>query len=304
MKNTILLALLGTFEEKELDHLEKSIASSIYLKNRSLRNFFSLLRQFYPDFDDPKLADESLYGSIYPGKEFDETLLNEQTSLLFKITQEYLVESLLNARKRRKSSSGIGESRSKATLDLLERRLECKAYHNINGKYLNHFVFRNILCTSVDLAEYKWAEEYIGKYAPQVKPGQEESIKNFAFAIIEYKKGNLEDSLEYVITVEYDSFLLKADFKRLNLLVFYELELYEEAKHFLEITGKYSLTTEEFYPALKEEDDNFLYYYKLLLKSKYQPDKGELEIGSRKLRSEEMVIQKPWLMHHFEKLAV
>jgi hypothetical protein len=80
------------------------------------------------------------------------------------------------------------------------------------------------------------------------------------------------------------------------------LKEYQAARDFIDSTRKYFSGSKDLTDFYKISSENFLKYYKLLLKYADKPDKISAEMNYKKLSGEEVIADKGWLIKQFEKL--
>lgn len=95
MKDTKLIEILKTFSKEEFKALEKFI-NSPYYKKRDVGPMFTVLKEFYPEFNHGKFTNENVYEKLFPGKKFGDTqsdsLLKTLSSEMFLMCKEFLIQ--------------------------------------------------------------------------------------------------------------------------------------------------------------------------------------------------------------------
>ncbi|MBN8584580.1 MAG: hypothetical protein J0M37_05740 [Ignavibacteria bacterium] len=85
--------VVKSFSKKEISEFSKYLDSPFLNSNKNLVKLFSGLKKFYPFFDSSKLTKETLYRTVYPGKQFDDRKLRKLFSDLYKETERFIVIS-------------------------------------------------------------------------------------------------------------------------------------------------------------------------------------------------------------------
>ena len=204
-------------------------------------------------------------------------------------------------KKDRKNEGGVAEIWREA-FELAKLQSRYDAVTSEDGEPIEVDYFKRILNTALVLKEFEWAEEFIETYSGKLGAPHRLNMKNYAYALVNYLKGNFERSLEYLILVKPSSPFLKFDVRELNFSLFYELGLYEEARYLITTSQKYYSGTKELSPVVKEAGVNFLKYYKELVKLTDKIDKSEIEMQLSKLKKEQNITSKIWLTGKFESL--
>lgn len=95
MKNNKLHTLLATFSKNELKEFDKFLRSPYFMEGRNFRSkilydYFSLLKNYYPEFKSASLTKEILFSRLYPNKKFNDTLMRRLDSDLGKLAMEFI----------------------------------------------------------------------------------------------------------------------------------------------------------------------------------------------------------------------
>lgn len=90
MHNSKLIALLKTFDSKELREFKDFVSSPFYNKSEELVQFYSYLKKIAPGFPIKKTEREIAYTSVFPKLPYDEKHLNYLMSFLLKLTEKYI----------------------------------------------------------------------------------------------------------------------------------------------------------------------------------------------------------------------
>ena len=192
------------------------------------------------------------------------------------------------------------ESTRKEIFEMVKLQLKLDAIVPDHQKFIPNENYRYMLHSALNVSEYDWAEDFIGKYTPMLEPNQRSTMKFFSLALLEFKRKNFEKSLEHLIKVKHDTPFLKFGIRQLNFMLFFELGLYEEARYFLDTTQKYYYNTKELSPSVKARGENFIKYFKLLLRYSDKKDIEQIGMNFNKLQAESAISDKDWLLSKFE----
>lgn len=92
MNNSKFVQILKTFDKKELQEFEKFIISPVYnAAGVYVVRFYSEVKKFYPDFDDPSFTRERIYKKLYPSGKYNDSTLRKLSSELMKLCEEFLI---------------------------------------------------------------------------------------------------------------------------------------------------------------------------------------------------------------------
>lgn len=87
-----LTSILRTFSVDEMNNFRRFISSPYFDKGRSVLKLYDALKEYYPGFYDKNLTKELLFAKLYPGKNYNDTIMRKQMSVLWQLAQEYLVQ--------------------------------------------------------------------------------------------------------------------------------------------------------------------------------------------------------------------
>lgn len=90
MHKSKLVLLLKSFLPEENVRFYEFLSSPYFNKNKTLIKFFEVLGKHYPDFDSEKILKKNIYLKLFPGKEFNEQVLKNLTSELFRLCKDFL----------------------------------------------------------------------------------------------------------------------------------------------------------------------------------------------------------------------
>ncbi len=90
MHNSKLIALLKTFNTKELREFKDFVSSPFYNKNQELVQFYAYLKKLAPDFSIKKTKRENAYANVFPDQPYNEKHLNYLMSFLLKLAEKYI----------------------------------------------------------------------------------------------------------------------------------------------------------------------------------------------------------------------
>jgi hypothetical protein len=129
---------------------------------------------------------------------------------------------------------------SRDLFEAYREMIDKKLYSYTPGGYFILRIFRNIVHAAINLHEYRWLESFLKKHLNELPPDNIENMGSLARALLLFEKGKYGESLEAVSLIQYELFHLKIDIKNLQLKIFYELGLFDEAnslidtyKHFI-----------------------------------------------------------------------
>jgi hypothetical protein len=84
-------------------------------------------------------------------------------------------------------------------------------------------LYRNILIQAAKMNELIWMEEFIDQYGPLLLPKRREDIINYSYAVLEFERGNYNESLNWLSRIKAEEFSYHLDIKTLYIQNYYEL---------------------------------------------------------------------------------
>lgn len=149
-----LLELLRYFSESDLNRLDKFMFSPFFNESERLTALYNYIRQFAPDFLFPENMAKTVFAHLFPGRDFDQALLNKLNSQLFKLVETFLAHHQLEEDRFAKDlhllqfyNQVMLPKHITSTLSSLEKLLNQSSYRNLD-------YFRKVLAINNIRAEY------------------------------------------------------------------------------------------------------------------------------------------------------
>lgn len=96
MLNSNLIKVLGNLSKDELKSFEDFVLSPYFNKKPTVVTLLKELKKYHPAFNDESLTKESMYEKLYKGKAFNDGVLRNQMSELYKLLLRFLGIEALN----------------------------------------------------------------------------------------------------------------------------------------------------------------------------------------------------------------
>ena len=97
MEKSKLIRVLKTFNNEEIKSFNDFVSSPFFNKEKVLINLANYLRQHHPEYKSSEIEKEAVYGFLYPGKKYNDGLMRNVISDLYKLTEKFLaVNNLIN----------------------------------------------------------------------------------------------------------------------------------------------------------------------------------------------------------------
>lgn len=134
-----LRKLLPALNPTEFRRMRKIFQSPIYTSNPNHLKLYDYIRQFYPNFDSPRLMHKKVFEKVYDGQAFEEKKLWNLVTEFTQLVEEYLIllDNRANDFQRKKQLTNIYGERNlydffeKGTKGLLSD-LEASPYREMN----------------------------------------------------------------------------------------------------------------------------------------------------------------------------
>lgn len=124
------------------------------------------------------------------------------------------------------------EFNTNSRTDLIKQQFEIVKEKNQNSALdfpkILYPDFLNEVKIAVRADELEWAENYINKFKPKLVE-QKDSTMNFCIALINYKKGNLNEALNHFSKTNFPDFIIKLQVKIYELQICFEKEYFDQA---------------------------------------------------------------------------
>ena len=88
--------LLSTFSNEEIKRFGDFIRSPYFNKNSRVIKLFDELKKDHPDFTSKSVSKEKLYGKLFNGKSYNDQVIKNLNTELFKLEREFLAHDMLN----------------------------------------------------------------------------------------------------------------------------------------------------------------------------------------------------------------
>lgn len=188
------------------------------------------------------------------------------------------------------------------SFEIYKMMFEHKVYSRIRGEYLDLLVYRNILFIAYTQKEYDWLNNFFDNYPDVINPEYVPNVRGIINAYFYFEEGRYEDALNSVNRINYDIPIYKLDIKNIQLKIYYELGLYEEAFSLIDTYKHFLNSNREFGESFKQMYYNYLDLLGRLLKAKVNGDKPAVEKIIYDTKLKEPVAFKLWLFDKADEI--
>jgi len=167
--------------------------------------------------------------------------------------------------------------------------------------YIQLAFFRNVVVSAGVVGEIDWLENFLNKYIIELAPEHRKNLYNYGMAYVCFERGKFEKSLELITRVEYEYFYFRVEVKTVQLRIFYELNLFEQANSLVDTFKHFLSKNKSLSPLYRKRNSIFLNYYIQLFKYK----RGDHSISLKRIESEMSTITfecKSWTLRKLSEL--
>jgi hypothetical protein len=188
MISSKLVSVLRTFSKEEIKEFRKFVDSPFFNKEgKYVLRFYDEIKKYYPDFTSNSLERSILFNKLYPGKEYNDSVIRKISSALQKLTEEYLNYNVFKSSGYLKELLNLKMFREKRLINHFElRSAELDNSFNNTEEKIDIEYFRN---------RYKLELEKINYYMDfhSLIKQQQESMQNIQKYIVYDSLINLLD---------------------------------------------------------------------------------------------------------------
>lgn len=163
------------------------------------------------------------------------------------------------------------------------------------GGYLQYYYFINIVTNRIRMKNYSAAGKFIEEYSVRLHPEDKDDVVNFCYARLNFYIGRFETALGYLAKINLQQTHIKLEVKNYLLMIYYELNMTEEAYYIIDSYKHYIKRNETASAFVMNTNRNFLETYSKLLRLKLSPDRDEIDFLLKETEQTE-TINKEWLI--------
>jgi len=90
MQRTLVIKLLQTLSEDEIQKLGKFIRSDYFYVHEDTRRFFEIIKEYYPDFESERLGSEYIYRQLFPERAYEDSIMRTLRKYLLRTILDFL----------------------------------------------------------------------------------------------------------------------------------------------------------------------------------------------------------------------
>lgn len=222
-----LLATIKTNKSLfKTDNTSNNILS--FLKNIDFENYFKEREGFDNDLEIQKMAIYSILIWL-DEKNFEKYIFKLNDSLRNNISNFgkegllHISSSILNILDGKKETKYV-----RLRFDLINYALQNDFYFDNHYRAINTFKFKKAISVALSLNEVDWTKNFCAAYIIKLNDDQQENMKIYANAFIEFSLGKFEKSLQHISAFQLFDIPTNFNIKELQIKNFYKLTLKNE----------------------------------------------------------------------------
>ncbi len=189
-------------------------------------------------------------------------------------------------------------------LDVYKKMLEHEAYSLSEDEYMQTMTYRNIFFSCVTESDTVFLEYFVSKYTDKLKTDVRNDMSSYALGYLYYIKKEFETALEHLSKINQEFFLFKSDLKNLMLIIYYELNYFEQAFSMVDTYRHFLSNTKEITNSYKDIYRAFLKHYSGLLRIKCGQSKESPGYVINQIEKEKALVSKTWLINKAKELIM
>jgi len=168
-----------------------------------------------------------------------------------------------------------------------------------NGQ-LSRWTYKNIVVAGLQSKEFDWVKDFIFEYAERLPKKIREGNKNHNLAHYYYEVKDYDRAMQLLVMTEFDNVLHNMFGKMLLAKMYYELKEQSALDNLL-MSFKAYIQRKKGLGYHKNNYLNFIKYTKRLTSINFY-DKAALEKLKTKIKEEQYLVERNWLLERVEKL--
>lgn len=182
----------------------------------------------------------------------------------------------------------------KELFEAYKRMLKLGLYSFNEGGYFILKLFRNFILAGIQLNELDWLKDFLRDYLDKLHPDSRTNMKNLTDAYIFFEEKKFDKALESLSKIDYEIFHFKIDLKNLQLKIYFELDLYNEAYSLIDTYKHFISNNKYISERYRELAGNFVSFVYKLMKCKEAGDKESSRLLANELKIKNSLFED-WL---------
>ena len=182
--------------------------------------------------------------------------------------------------------------------------LKYNIYRNTENGFISAARFTSIVVQAVAAGDHNWTNNFIKEYKNKILPEFRESRHKHALALLEFEQGNFEKALKLISRIKYEAFAFRYYLKTLQLKIYYELNMYDEAISLIDTFRHFLRTTKSLPQFRKDRYAAFIKFTNSLLRAKDKKQNYSMVNLKSEIENDQMLVEKKWLLEKAGELVI
>ncbi|MBL7129435.1 MAG: hypothetical protein ISS16_10705 [Ignavibacteria bacterium] len=275
----------NVYFKKILEYLCNNTGDSEYSKvARTYKHLFLMFSDFenekhYYDFKEVFLKNSRLFS-------YDE--------------KQFLSSSLVQYCLAKNRVIGLDSKYNKELLEIYELIVKNEYYKFSFSDNLPVGLFRNIVILGLRLKKYKWIDDFINNNRRKLHAEQRKNMYYYCHSKIYFERGMYRKALDNFSKIQLSSSTFKVDIKNMILRTYYELNLTEYARSFIDSYRHFLRNDKTLSVERRSAYRSFVNIVQNLLDAKNSNKKSHVTYIEKRLNDKENIAFREWL---YEKVS-
>jgi len=172
------------------------------------------------------------------------------------------------------------------------------------GNYFSEAAYVTVASESLINRDFEWAERFIEEFKPRLKSEVRENAYTLCMANLNYRKGNYEKALKYLVKVSIEDIYYHLKVKNLQVKIHYELGEYEMCKSVIDSFRHFLGSAKQFPEFVRIRFVNYVNFTSRMVNVWLGGDPQNMVETNREIQeiSQEKVESKSWLLAQASKI--
>ena len=186
---------------------------------------------------------------------------------------------------------------------LLKYSIENDLYPKV-GNYFSEASYVTVASESLIHKDFEWAEKFIEEFKLKLKGDVRENAYTLCMANLNYRKGNYEKALKFLVKVSIEDIYYQLKVKNLQVKIHYELGDYEMCKSVIDSFRHFLGSVKQFPEFVRIRFVNYVNFTSRMVNVWLGGDPGNMVEINREIQeiSQEKVESKSWLLAQAAKI--
>ena len=164
------------------------------------------------------------------------------------------------------------------------------------------YFFINSIRNASILGEFAWCENFIDNYSSRLNKDKQKETLSFSLALTELYRGNYSKALGHIATINIERSTLKAEFKNIQLMIYYELGYSDELLSLIDTYKHFLSRDKDAAEVTKAASNDLIRLVSKTLKFKSENDGESAEILKAEIQNGHYFYFKEWIIAKLDEI--